>query len=69
MGFEPTTSSLGSWHSTTELRPPRVWALLSFAAMAAAARPAASHGPRWSGPIPLMGLILIRAGQVCKAIL
>jgi len=21
MGFEPTTSSLGSWHSTTELRP------------------------------------------------
>ncbi len=23
MGFEPTTSSLGSWHSTTELRPQR----------------------------------------------
>src|SRR5262245_37988815 len=22
MGFEPTTSSLGSWHSTPELRPP-----------------------------------------------
>ena len=22
MGFEPTTSSLGSWHSTTELLPP-----------------------------------------------
>ena len=22
MGLEPTTSSLGSWHSTTELRPP-----------------------------------------------
>ena len=21
IGFEPTTSSLGSWHSTTELRP------------------------------------------------
>jgi hypothetical protein len=21
MGFEPTTSSLGSWHSTAELRP------------------------------------------------
>ena len=21
MGVEPTTSSLGSWHSTTELRP------------------------------------------------
>jgi hypothetical protein len=21
MGFEPTTSSLGSWHSTPELRP------------------------------------------------
>ncbi len=21
MGFEPTTSSLGSWHSTTELLP------------------------------------------------
>ncbi len=21
MGFEPTTSSLGSWHSTTELHP------------------------------------------------
>ena len=26
MGLEPTTSSLGSWHSTTELRPPsRQW--------------------------------------------
>ena len=24
MGFEPTTSSLGSWHSTTELLPLRV---------------------------------------------
>ena len=23
-GFEPLTSSLGSWHSTTELRPPRM---------------------------------------------
>ena len=23
MGFEPTTSSLGSWHSTTELHPHR----------------------------------------------
>src|SRR5947208_2880548 len=22
IGFEPTTSSLGSWHSTAELRPP-----------------------------------------------
>jgi hypothetical protein len=22
MGIEPTTSSLGSWHSTAELRPP-----------------------------------------------
>ena len=22
MGFEPTTSSLGSWHSTAELHPP-----------------------------------------------
>ena len=28
MGFEPTTSSLGSWHSTTELRPPLVGLLL-----------------------------------------
>src|SRR5262245_42577237 len=25
MGFEPTTSSLGSWHSTTELRPRPVY--------------------------------------------
>ncbi len=24
MGFEPTASSLGSWHSTTKLRPPTV---------------------------------------------
>ncbi len=24
MGFEPTTSSLGSWHSTTELHPQAV---------------------------------------------
>ena len=23
-GVEPATSSLGSWHSTTELRPPAV---------------------------------------------
>src|SRR5215207_8490530 len=27
MGFEPTTSSLGSWHSTTELRPPQIVSL------------------------------------------
>ena len=26
-GFEPATSSLGSWHSTTELLPPGVTAL------------------------------------------
>src|SRR5579864_3530180 len=24
-GFEPATSSLGSWHSTTELLPHRYW--------------------------------------------
>jgi hypothetical protein len=29
MGLEPTTSSLGSWHSTTELLP-LAWLLLSI---------------------------------------
>ena len=29
-GLEPATSSLGSWHSTTELRPPWVRSLPNF---------------------------------------
>jgi len=40
MGFEPTTSSLGSWHSTTELRPQPYLSSLSGVT------------PRRQGPLP-----------------
>ena len=43
-GVEPATSSLGSWHSTTELRPRRFGAYLSPIALATVARIAWAPG-------------------------
>ena len=47
MGLEPTTSSLGSWHSTAELRPQIIaiidFVLFAISSSASAALPAALH--------------------------
>jgi hypothetical protein len=64
MGFEPTTSSLGSWHSTTELRPPLVGPLLFRILSCRDPEPASTDEPVYQ-----LVVILIGRGQSCKAFL
>jgi hypothetical protein len=63
MGFEPTTSSLGSWHSTPELRPP-IAQKCQFPRSPSTRFATVGH----DGPAPLRAGLALPAGtrgQVC----
>jgi hypothetical protein len=56
-GFEPATSSLGSWHSTTELLPPGVIQNFRYPNITASSARVQSRRWGWRGSITFLKVI------------